>query len=111
MRPLPVCAPPTMPRKACRPFLKNVLPVGRNDKDAGYLMQTPEPMEPKAPAMTVPELLKLASGCWKPCTLHAGVKLDVFSHLAHNPMSAADLARLLEVDDRGLDMLLHALVA
>ena len=45
-------------------------------------MQTPEPPEPNTAAMTVPELLKLASGCWKPCTLHAGVKLDVFSHLA-----------------------------
>ncbi len=74
-------------------------------------MQTSESTEPKATAMTVPELLKLASGCWKPCTLHAGVKLDVFSHLAHSPMMAADLARLLEVDGRGLDMLLHALVA
>ncbi|MBM9536562.1 SAM-dependent methyltransferase [Desulfobulbus alkaliphilus] len=61
--------------------------------------------------MTVPELLKVASGCWKPCTLHAGVKLDVFSHLAQRPMTAADLARLLEVDARGLDMLLHALAA
>jgi hypothetical protein len=61
--------------------------------------------------MTVPELLKLASGCWNPCTLHAGVKLDVFSHLAHSPLTAADLARLLEVDGRGLDMLLHALAA
>lgn len=74
-------------------------------------MQTPESPEPKTTAMTVPDLLKLASGCWKPCTLHAGVKLNVFSHLAHSPMAAADLARLLEVDGRGLDMLLHALVA
>lgn len=74
-------------------------------------MQNPESTEPKSAMMTVPELLKLASGCWKPCTLHAGVKLDVFSHLAHSPMTVADLARLLEVDGRGLDMLLHALVA
>lgn len=67
---------------------------------------------PEQPAtMTVPELLKLAGGCWKPCTLHAGVKLDVFSHLAHNPMSTSELAGELKVDDRGLDMLLHALVA
>ncbi len=62
-------------------------------------------------AMTVPELLNLASGCWKPCTLHAGVKLDVFSHLAHGSMTIADLTRLLEVDGRGLDMLLHALAS
>jgi len=62
-------------------------------------------------AMTVPELLKLAGGCWKPCTLHAGVKLDVFSHLVRCPMTATDLACLLEVDSRGLNMLLHALAA
>lgn len=61
--------------------------------------------------MTVPELLKIAGGCWKPCTLHAGVKLDVFSHLAQTPMTTAELASLLAVDDRGLDALLHALAA
>lgn len=74
-------------------------------------MQTPNPPEQTSATMTVPELLKLASGCWKPCTLHAGVKLDVFSHLARTPMTAPDLARLLVVDARGLDMLLHALTA
>ena len=74
-------------------------------------MQTPNATPPKAAAMTVPELLKLAGGCWQPCTLHAGVKLDVFSHLAAGPMTSADLARLLAVDGRGLDMLLHALAA
>ena len=74
-------------------------------------MQIGQPPESKATEMTVPDLLKLAGDCWQPCTLHAGVKLDVFSHLAHSPMTAADLARLLEVDGRGLDMLLHALAA
>ncbi len=62
-------------------------------------------------AMTVPELLKLAGGCWQPCTLHAGVKLDVFSHLASTPMTPAELADTLGVASRGLEMLLHALVA
>lgn len=61
--------------------------------------------------ITVTKLLKMASGCWKPCTLHAGVKLDVFSHLTRSPMTAEDLAGLLEVDTRALDMLLHALAA
>ncbi|MCL2789242.1 MAG: acetylserotonin O-methyltransferase [Desulfobulbus sp.] len=61
--------------------------------------------------MTIPELLSLAGGCWQTCTLHAGVKLDVFSHLAAKPMTAAELARHLDVDGRALDMLLHALVA
>lgn len=61
--------------------------------------------------MTISELLSLAGGCWKPCTLHAGVKLDVFSHLAAAPMRAAELAQRLHVDDRALDALLHALAA
>ena len=75
------------------------------------MMNTSDAPEQIKAAITVPELLKLASGCWKPCTLHAGVKLDVFSHLAQSPMTIAELARLLEVDSRGLDMLLHALVS
>ncbi|MDR2550150.1 MAG: SAM-dependent methyltransferase [Desulfobulbus sp.] len=61
--------------------------------------------------MNIPELLSLASGYWKPCTLHAGVELDVFSPLATAPVTAAELARQLRVDSRGLAMLLHALVA
>jgi len=61
--------------------------------------------------MTIPELLKLASGCWQPCTLHAGVKLDVFSHLAQVSMTTAELATRIDADVRGLDLLLHALVA
>lgn len=74
---------------------------------AMHPLATPAP----APAMTVPELLTLAGGYWKPCTLHAGVKLDVFSHLAGSPMTTMALAGVLQVDGRGLDMLLHALVA
>ena len=61
--------------------------------------------------MTIPELLSLAGGCWKPCTLHAGVKLDVFSHLATAPATTEELARQLQVDSRALDALLHALAA
>ena len=74
-------------------------------------MQTSNRQDRAHAAMTVPELLKLASGCWKPCTLHAGVKLDIFSNLARNPMTAVELARQIEADDRGLDMLLRALTA
>lgn len=75
---------------------------------SNHAMHSPES---PPPTMTVPELLKLAGGCWKPCTLHAGVKLDVFSHLARTPMTSAELAEVLGVDGRALDMLLHALVA
>lgn len=61
--------------------------------------------------MDVADLLQLAKGCWQPCTLHAGVKLDVFSALATLPQTVTELAVALQVDGRALDMLLHALVA
>jgi len=61
--------------------------------------------------MNLPELIQLSGSYWNTCTLHAGVKLDIFSHLADTPMSAADLAQLLSADERGLEMLLHGLTA
>ena len=61
--------------------------------------------------MTLPELLQLSSSYWQSCTLHAGVKLDVFSHLTENPLEVSRLARILNADARGLEMLLNALVA
>jgi len=52
------------------------------------------------------------SGCyWSACTLHAGVELDVFTPLAEAPASAAELAERLDLDERGLTMLLDALAA
>jgi len=53
------------------------------------------------------ELLKLSGGYWSTCALHAGVKLDLFSH--HG--TAAELARATASDARGLEMLLNALTA
>jgi len=61
--------------------------------------------------MTLPELLQLSGSYWSTCTLHAGVKLDVFTHLAVGPQTAAQLARTIAADERGLDMLLNALTA
>ena len=53
------------------------------------------------------ELLKLSGGYWSVCALHAGVKLDLFSHSG----TVAELARATACDERGLAMLLNALVA
>ncbi|MDO9080541.1 MAG: methyltransferase [Desulfuromonadales bacterium] len=53
------------------------------------------------------ELLKLSGGYWSACALHAGVKLDLFSHSG----TVAELARATACDERGLAMLLNALVA
>lgn len=61
--------------------------------------------------MNVPELLQLSSSYWNTCTLHAGVKLDIFSHLADKPMTTANLAQIIAADERGLEMLLHGLTA
>jgi len=57
------------------------------------------------------ELLKLSGNYWATCTLHAGVKLDIFSHLTDSPCAPSVLADKLELDGRGLAMLLDALVA
>jgi precorrin-6B methylase 2 len=53
------------------------------------------------------ELLKLSGGYWSACALHAGVKLDLFSHTG----TVAELARVTASDKRGLEMLLNSLVA
>ncbi|QWV95350.1 methyltransferase [Geomonas oryzisoli] len=56
-------------------------------------------------------LLELSGSYWSTCTLHAGVKLNVFSPLASGSMTADELARDLDLDARGLAMLLDALAA
>lgn len=57
------------------------------------------------------ELLKLSGSYWATCTLHAGVKLDLFTPLAKGALTAAELAADRALDDRGLVMLLDALSA
>jgi len=53
------------------------------------------------------ELLQLSGGYWGACALHAGVKLDLFSHAG----TAAELAEATASDVRGLEMLMNALTA
>jgi len=60
---------------------------------------------------SVPELLKLSGSYWNTCTLHAGVKLNIFTPLADRPQTATELAAELLVSERGLTMLLDALTA
>jgi len=61
--------------------------------------------------MNLPELLQLSGSYWNVCTLHAGVKLDIFTHLDNKPLAVPELSRIISADERGLDMLLHALTA
>ena len=59
------------------------------------------------PTWNPAELLKLSGGYWSTCALHAGVKLDLFSHSG----TLLELAQLTASDARGLEMLLNALTA
>lgn len=61
--------------------------------------------------MNLPDLLQLSSYHWHTATLHAAVKLDVFTRLAATPLSTKELAETIGADQRGMAMLLHALVA
>lgn len=56
-------------------------------------------------------LLQTSGSYWATCALHAGVKLDLFSQLETGPATAADLARRIGGDPRGIGMLANALVA
>jgi hypothetical protein len=56
-------------------------------------------------------LLELSGYFWKTCTLHAAVKLDVFTAAGDQTLTAEELASKLEVDPNGLERLLNALTA
>jgi hypothetical protein len=60
---------------------------------------------------TAPKLLELSDSYWSTCTLHAAVKLDLFTPLSAEPLTANDLAEKLQCDPRALAMLLNALTA
>ncbi len=57
------------------------------------------------------ELLKVSGGYWQTCALHAGVKLDVFTTLGTDQLTAEAVAERIDADSRGLGMLLNALTA
>ena len=57
------------------------------------------------------KLLTLSGAYWQTCTLHAAVKLDIFTATGDNPMGCAKLADKLHVQKRSLEMLLNALCA
>jgi len=56
-------------------------------------------------------LLQLSGSYWATCTLHAAVKLDVFTALGGRKRTAAELASDGNLSLRGLGMLLDALCA
>ncbi len=56
-------------------------------------------------------LLKTSGGYWETCTLHAGVKLGVFTLLGNQQLSSKEVTKKLDGDKRGVGMLLNALAA
>ena len=56
-------------------------------------------------------LLQLSGSYWKTCTLHAAVKLDIFTLIGDNTLTAREITQKTAWDDRGLTMLLDALAA
>jgi SAM-dependent methyltransferase len=56
-------------------------------------------------------LLELSGSYWKTCTLHAAVKLDVFTLLGKDTLTAPEMTRKTGWDARGMAMLLDALAA
>lgn len=63
------------------------------------------------PALNPGRLMKISGGYWTACTLHAGVKLEVFTTIGKLQISAKKVARKIGVDPRALEMLLNALAA
>ena len=57
------------------------------------------------------KLLELSGNYWKSATLHAGVKLGVFTAISDDVLTAKDVARKLNCDPRAVTMLLNALTA
>jgi len=55
-------------------------------------------------------VMEMASAYWKSSVLHTAVGLDVFTKLAGKKATAAELARECSADERGVEMILIALV-
>lgn len=56
-------------------------------------------------------LLKTSGSYWETCTLHAGVKLGVFTLLGNQQLSSKEVTKKLDGDKRGVGMLLNALAS
>ena len=57
------------------------------------------------------ELLEISGYFWKTCTLHAAVKLDVFTLIAEKQLTGVKVAEKLDTAPKGVERLLNALVA
>ncbi len=58
---------------------------------------------------TPEKLLKTSGAYWNACTIHAAIRLDIFSKLYEQPLNSAELAKQCACDVRGTELLLTAL--
>lgn len=65
---------------------------------------TSEPWQPE-------KILETSGAYWRAFTIHAAVKLEVFTRIGNDSPSVADVAGALKGDPRGVSMLLNALSA
>ncbi len=56
-------------------------------------------------------LLETSGYYWKTCTLHTGVKLDIFTVIGKKKLSVTDICEKINADSRGVYVLLNALSA
>lgn len=61
--------------------------------------------------LTPGDLFEISGYYWKTCTLHAAVKLDIFTAVGNRQLSADEIAGRIEAEPRAVAMLLNALVA
>lgn len=57
------------------------------------------------------KLLELSGYYWKTCTLHAGVKMDIFTIIGSRKLTAKAIAEKMNADQRAVTTLLNALSA
>lgn len=56
-------------------------------------------------------LLRTSGSYWEACTLQTGVRLEIFTHLGNEQLTAEELATKIDVSERGISLLLNALTA
>jgi hypothetical protein len=61
--------------------------------------------------LTLKDIMAISGNYWSSCTLHAGVKLDLFTIINDKKIEAKFLAEKLDADLHGMKVLLNALCA
>jgi len=61
--------------------------------------------------ISAPSLLEISGSYWQACTLHGAVKLDLFTIIGRQALTAEDVSRVVGGSERGVPMLLNALTA